>query len=378
MKRINLTEALEGMEDTRRKRSVMYPLHEILMIMLLATVCGATSYPKIEMWGKSKEVWLKKFLKLEYGIPDACTIRDVVKAIDTAKLHEIFVEWMKGVAETVFGVVAIDGKVSRGTKDKNTKALHTVSAFSHEYGLVLGQLACEEKSNEITAIPLLLDMLEINGCIVTIDAMGTQTEIAEKIIDRGADYCLSLKKNQPDLYEDIEYYAENEFYTADKRELEQNNQYHSTIDNSHGRLEKREYYVSNDVSWIEYGCEWKNLSGFGVCVSTVEQPDGKITISHNYAIFSVKDMTARQFADCNRSHWSIENSLHWVLDMAFREDESRARIDNSAEVFNVFRHIAFNALKSENSLKASISDKQFKCLLDESYLEKVLAIWACS
>ena len=378
MKKISLSEALEGMEDTRRERSVQYPLHEILMIVLLAIVSGATSYKKIEIWGKGKERWLKKYLKLENGIADGDTICDVIKIIDTKKLHEIFVEWMKGVAEAVFGVVAIDGKVSRGTKDKNTKALHTVSAFSHEYGLVLGQLACESKSNEITAIPLLLDMLEIKGCIVTIDAMGTQTEIAEKIIDKEADYCLSLKKNQPDLYEDIEYYAENEFYTADKKELEANNQYHSTLENSHGRYEKREYYVSNDVSWIEYAEEWKNLSGFGVCVSTVEDPKGKITVSHNYAIYSVKDMTAKLFADCKRNHWAIENGLHWVLDMAFREDDSRARIDNSAEVLNVFRHIAFNALKSEKSLKGSISDKQFNCLLDESYLEKVMSNWICS
>ena len=208
--------------------------------------------------------------------------------------------------------------------------------------------------------------------------MGTETDIAEKIIDKGADYCLSLKKNQPDLYEDIEFYAKNEFYTANKIELEQNKQYYSTIDNSHGRYEKREYFISNDVSWIEYAYKWKGLSGFGVCVSTVELPNGKITVSHNYAIYSVKGMTAKQFADCKRNHWSIENGLHWVLDMAFREDESRARADNSAEVINVFRHIAFNALKSEKSIKGSISDKQFKCLLDESYLEKVMQICLCS
>ena len=167
MKKISLQEALEGVEDMRRERSVMYPLVEILMIMLLAIVCGATSYTKIEMWGKSKENWLKKHMKIEYGIPDGSTIRNVVKEIDTSRLHEIFVEWMKSVAETVFGVVLlskaqyVDGKVSRRTKDKETKALHTVSAFSYEYGLVLGQLACEEKSNEKTAIPLLLEMLEI-------------------------------------------------------------------------------------------------------------------------------------------------------------------------------------------------------------------------
>jgi predicted transposase YbfD/YdcC len=222
MKKISLSEALESIEDTRREKSVMYPLHEILVIVLLAIICGSRSYKKIEIWGKSKEEWLKKYLKLENGIPDGDTMRNVVKEIDTKKFHEIFVEWMKSVAANVFGVVSIDGKVSRGTKDKTRKPLHTVSAFSYEYGLVLGQLACGEKSNEITAIPMLLDMLAVKGCIVTIDAMGTQTDIAEKIIDKEADYCLSLKKNNRELYEEVKLYAESELFPSDKKELEEN------------------------------------------------------------------------------------------------------------------------------------------------------------
>ncbi len=203
MKKISLAEALEGIEDRRREKSVLYPLHEVLIIMLLAIICGATSYAKIEMFGKSKEEWLKKFLKLENGIPDACTFRYIVKEIDTAKLHTIFCEWMKNVAVDLTGVIAIDGKEARRTKDKRKKPLHVVSAFSYERGLVLGQLACDEKSNEITAIPQLLEMLEINGCIITIDAMGTQTEIAEEIVNRNADYILALKANQTSLYNDV-------------------------------------------------------------------------------------------------------------------------------------------------------------------------------
>ena len=377
MKKISLAEALEGIEDTRRERSVMYPLIEIMMIVLLGVMCGATSYAKIEMFGVSKETWLKKFLRLEYGIPDACTLRNVIKEIATAKLHEIFVEWMKHIAQNIFGVVAIDGKEARRTKDKNKKPLHVVSAFSHEFGLVLGQLACEEKSNEITAIPKLLEMLEIKGCIVTIDAMGTQTEIADKIIDKGADYCLSLKENQGNLYNDVKLYTETELFPDDRRFLAGKGQYHREIEKGHGRIEKREYFVCNDVSWIEYAGKWRNLSGFGVCVSTTEQ-DGKVTISHNYSIYSVPNMTAREFAKCKRGHWSVENSLHWVLDMVFREDESRARTDNSAENLNVFRQMAFNILKCETSFKGGISDKQFNCLLDERYLEKVVRAWICS
>ena len=169
---MSLEEAIAGIEDTRRDRSVLYPLSEILIIMLLAVICGATSYAKVEIFRKSKESWLKKYLKLENGIPDACTIRDVIRQIDTTQLHTIFAEWMKSIAQNLFGVVAIDGKEARRTKDKTKRPLHVVSAFSHSFGLVLGQIACEEKSNEITAIPALLELLELRGCIVTIDAMG--------------------------------------------------------------------------------------------------------------------------------------------------------------------------------------------------------------
>jgi len=214
-------------------------------------------------------------------------------------------------------------------------------------------------------------MLEIKGCIVTIDAMGCQTDIADKIIDKGADYCLSLKENQGNLYNDIKLYTETEIFPGDRRFLAGNGQYHREIDKGHGRFEKREYFVCNDVSWIPYANLWRSLSGFGVCVSTVEQ-DGKTTISFNYSIYSVRNMTAREFAKCKRGHWSVE-SFHWVLDMVFREDESRARTDNSAENLNVFRHFAFTLLKAESSFKSSIPNKQFKCLFDNDYLWKVFS-----
>jgi predicted transposase YbfD/YdcC len=164
---------------------------------------------------------------------------------------------------------------------------------------------------------------------------------------------------------------------ANQEVLAKQGQYFSTLNNEHGRIEKREYYICNDISWLEQASQWKNLSGFGLCVSTVEQA-GKVTISHNYAIYSVKNMTARQFSLCKRNHWAIENSLHWVLDMVFREDESRARKDNSAENLNVFRQMALNILRMETSFKGSISDKQFNCLLSEHYMEKLLTNWICS
>ena len=374
MKKIRLQEVLEGIEDTRRERSVWYPLHEVLFIMLTAVICGATSYAKVEMFGKSKEQWLKKYIKLENGIPDACTFRNVIKAIDTQQLHTVFVEWMQNVVENITGVVAIDGKQARRTKDAQKPLLHVVSAFSAECGLVLGQLACEEKSNEITAIPKLLDMLELNGCIVTIDAMGTQTEIAGKIREKGADYILSLKENQKTLYEDVRlYFVE---YGKNPAGLSPDC---CAVSHSqgHGRYESRTCYICEDIGWLTGREKWSGLAGIGVVFCKVEQA-GKVSKQAHYFIYSRKGMTASQVLEARRSHWTIENQLHWVLDMQFREDESRARADNSAENLNVLRQWAYNLLKSETSVRGSFSDKQFKCLLDEAFLDKIVRSAFCS
>ena len=374
MKKLSLMEVLSGIEDTRRGRSVMYPLHEVLIIMLLAVICGATSYAKVEMFGKSKQAWLKTFLELENGIPDACTFRNVIKEIDTQKLHEIFCEWMKSVVKEVYGVVAIDGKQARRTKDAKKKPLHVVSAFSAEYGLVIGQLACEEKSNEITAIPKLLEMLEIKGCIVTIDAMGTQTEIAKAIRDKEGDYILALKENQKTLYNDVKLYLDD--VRQEKKLLESEN-YYKTVEKGHGRIETRECIISEEISWLHNKSAWKDLHGIGVIYCTIEK-NSVVSKQSHYFIYSCVGLNAKQIMKYKRNHWTVENNLHWVLDMAFREDESRARKDNSAENFNVIRQIAFNILKSEKTFKGGITDKQFQCLLDSSYLDTIVMNWLCS
>jgi len=374
MKKLSLQEVLEGLEDSRRSRSIWYPLYEVLFIMLTAVICGATSYVKVEMFGKSKEVWLRKYLKLEHGIPDACTFRNVIRSIDTQQLHTVFVDWMKSAVEQVSGVVAVDGKQARRTKGAKKPPLHVVSAFSSECGLVLGQLTCEEKSNEITAIPKLLELLEIKGCIVTIDAMGTQTEIAEKITEKKADYILALKENQPTLYEDVRLYFEE--YKGDPAGIDPECRA-VTYSQGHGRYERRTCYICEDIGWLDGREKWSNLNGIGVIFSRVEQ-NGKIFEQAHYFIYSRKGMTAKEILAAKRSHWSIENQLHWVLDMQFREDESRARSDNSAENLNVLRHWAYNLLKADTSLKGSFSDKQFKCLLDENFLDKILVAACCS
>lgn len=374
MKKLSLMEVLCGIEDTRRTRSTLYPLHEVLIIMLLAVICGATSYAKIEMFGNSKKEWLQSFLELEYGIPDACTFRNVIKEIDTQQLHNIFCKWMKSVISELKGVIAIDGKEARRTKDAKKRPLHVVSAFSHECGLVMGQLACEEKSNEITAIPKLLEMLEIRGCIVTIDAMGTQKEIAKKIITKNADYILSLKENQKSLYNDVKLYLDD--IRTDK-EVVASKAFYKKVEKGHGRIETRRCVISEEIGWLNSKDDWMGLNGIGAIYSTVEEK-GNISEQSHYFIYSCKGINAKQIMEHKRQHWSIENSLHWVLDMAFREDESRARKDNSAENFNVLRQIALNILKSDKNFKGGITDKQFKCLLDSNYFNKLVDNWICS
>jgi predicted transposase YbfD/YdcC len=352
MKKLTLIEVLEGIEDTRRKHSVMYPLHEVLIIMLLAVICGATSYAKVEMFGKSKREWLERFLKLEYGIPDACTFRNIIKEIDTQQLHIIFCEWMKSVVSELTGVIAIDGKTARRTRDKSKRPLHVISAFSHECGLVMGQLGCEEKSNEITEIPKLLEMLEINGCIITIDAMGTQKEIAKKIISKNADYILSLKENQKTMYKDVKLYLDD--ISKDSDVINSSN-YHKTVEKGHGRIEVRKCVISEEIGWLNNKSEWSGINGIGAIYSEIKE-NGKKSKQSHYFIYSCKGLTAEAIMKYKRNHWSIENKLHWVLDMAFREDESRVRKDNSAENFNVLRQIALNILKSEKSFKGSITE----------------------
>jgi Transposase DDE domain. len=216
-------------------------------------------------------------------------------------------------------------------------------------------------------------MLDINGCIITIDAIGTQKDIAEDIIEGGGDYVLSLKENQKILYDDVELFFKEEILTQDKEELEKESKYYKTLDNSHGRFEKREYYICNDIDWLSPKDDWKGLSGIGLCISHRTEGE-KTSISYNYAIYSIKDCTAEQFATYKRGHWGIENSLHWVLDIAFREDESRARKDNSAENFNIIRHMALNLLKQEKTKKIGIESKRMLCGWDEKYLLKVLNV----
>ena len=370
-----LMDCLGTIKDYRSGNAVDHKIIDILAIAILSVLCGADGWTDMEEFGNSKIEWLGKFLELPKGIPSHDTFGRVFAAIDPNEFHCSFMEWVQSLCEMSNGqLIAVDGKTVRRSRDKakGKAAIHVVSAWAAENEMVLGQLKVDAKSNEITAIPELLKMLDINGCIVSIDAMGTQKDIAAEIKEGGADYVLSLKGNQGTLLEDTELYFQ-DVVMQDKKQLEKEEKYYKTLDNTHGRFETREYYVCSDIDWLSQKDEWEGLQGIGLCVSQREI-EGEVSVEYSYAIYSIEDCTAEQFAKYKRGHWAIENSLHWVLDIAFREDEGRVRKDHAAENLNIIRHMALNLLKQEKTLKWGIKTKRLRCGWDNKYLKKVLEL----
>lgn len=363
-----IVEIFKEIPDYRVGNAKKHKLEEILTIAVLAVLCDYTQFTEMELFGEEQEEWLKTFLSLEHGIPSHDTFGDVFAAIDPEKFRECFMEWVDEVREKISNeIVAIDGKTICGSKSisQNKKPIHIVSAWASENGLVLGEIAVEEKSNEITAIPALLKMLELTGCIVTIDAIGTQREIAKTIKEAKADYVLSVKDNQPNLHEDISLYFSSE---------KQNCDYARTAEKSHGRIEIRECYTTTDIDWLPSKNEWSGLSGIGMIVSDVQVVGQNIhEKSIHYVLFSKEDMKSADILAAKRRHWSVENSLHWVLDVDFGEDHMRMRTGFAAENMNILRHLCLNLLKNEKSYKGSINLKRKRCALSHEYLLKVFA-----
>lgn len=360
--------------DPRKPYNQLHVFLDIVAIAVLATLCGADTWNEIESWGNACKDWLSTFLVLKNGIPSHDTFNRVFQMIDPEEFHCIFLEWMQGIAAEVKGVVSIDGKTVRRSRDKknNKKAIHVVSAWSGELSLVLGQEKVDEKSNEIKAIPELIKKLAIEGCTVTIDAMGAQKKIAEQIIKKDADYILQVKGNQETLENEIAEYFEKEVFPEKKTVLEKEGMFYKDMSNDHGRMETREYYIEKDIGWMADALkEWEGLKGIGACRSTVEE-NGCVTTGISYAIFSDPNMTAEKYGQYKRSHWLIENSLHWCLDIAFNEDQSRMRNGYAAENMNTLRHMCVNMLKQENTCKMGIKGKRKKCGWDHEYLIKVI------
>jgi predicted transposase YbfD/YdcC len=342
---------------------------EILLLTLCAVICGAESWDDIEMFGKSKLVFLRQYLPYEHGIPSDDTVRRFFRAIDTTQFQRLFVEWVRAwLSPEVAGkVVAIDGKTLRGSHDGGQSPIHVVSAFASEAGIVLGQVKTSEKSNEITAIPELLEWLDVRGAIVTIDAMGCQKAIAEKIIDKGGDYLLALKGNQSSLHEDVRLHFEQPAPTSLIRMTRA-----ETVDKGHGCIEVRQCRLSTDIDWLRARHpEWKNMSGI-VAIDS-ERLIGDTTAQETRYFISSSQAPAPQILAAVRLHWGIENQLHWVLDMSFGEDQSRIRKDNAPTNVAIIRHAALNMIRQAKKKRMTIKRMRKAAGWDDSVLTDILA-----
>jgi predicted transposase YbfD/YdcC len=360
-----LTRVFSQVEDPRRDITKLHQLNDILLISILAVICGAETWKNIETFASSKVDFLSTFLELPNGITKLDPYSRVFAAIDSEQFESCFIEWVGSLADISKGqVVAIDGKTLRGAKDHTGKSsIHMVSAWACQSNLVLGQVKVNEKSNEITAIPKLLEIISLEGNTVTIDAMGCQTKIVDKIIAEKANYIIAIKGNQKTFYKEIqeEFRLSKDIHTT------------STCNLDHGRIETRTCSVISVFKYLKSQHKWRNLKSIVRIVSSREfKNSNKITETATRFYISSLEQESESFNKDIRSHWAIENKLHWTLDVAFSEDASRKRIGNSAQNFSILNKVALNLLKNEKTAKQGVKSKRFKAALDNEYLKKVL------
>ncbi len=357
--------------DPRINRQKRHNLIDIITITLCAVLSGAETWTDIAEFGKIKKEWFSDFLELANGIPSHDTLGRVFSKLDTETFHQSFIAWIQAGNHVVEGqVIAIDGKCLRHSYDKSAgkSAIYMVSAWTSENKIVLGQVKTEEKSNEITAIPKLLDALEIKNSTVTIDAAGCQRKIASKIIEKGSDYTLAVKGNQGHLRD----YIEDLFTTAMKNDFQDvAYDYYESTDAGHGRVEVRRHWTVSELSGFSRKPDWKGLTSIGM-VESERHINDKITTERRYYINSQND-GAEPFSNRVRAHWGVENELHWCLDVGFREDECRVRKGHASENLAVIRHIALNLLKKNKSCKGGIKAKRLKAGWDDTYRELILS-----
>jgi predicted transposase YbfD/YdcC len=369
----SILEHFAGLTDPRVDRTKRHKLIDIVAIALCGVICGADTWVDIALFGRAKEKWLRQFLELPNGIPSHDTFGEVFARLDPEEFERCFLGWVQAVFEVTAGqVVAVDGKTLRRSHDRTLgkAAMAMVSAWATENHLVLGQVKVDDDSNEITAIPTLLKVLALEGCIVTVDAMGCQTAIAQTIIDQGGDYVLAVKDNQGALYED----RQDLFAGAQEAAFQAvSYDYARTINKGHGRIDIRECWTIDDPEYLAYlrqGAAWKGLHTL-VMVRRKRRLANQVTIDVAYYIASLPSQ-AGPLLDATRRHWGIENSLHWVLDSAFREDESRVRKGYSAQNLAVLRRTAVNLLRQDRSTQAGIKAKRLQAGWDENYLQWLL------
>jgi predicted transposase YbfD/YdcC len=365
----SLLERFATLEDPRQTAKVLYPLPEILLLLLSATLAGADDCVEIELWGEEQLAFLRRLLPYRHGIPSHDTLTGVLAALDPALFKACFVSWVEGLREAEPDLVAIDGKTSRRThaRGKGREPLHLVSAWAARQRLVLGQEAVSGKSNEITAIPLLLERLALKGALVTIDAIGTQVEIARTILTRGGDYLLALKANRPATFKDVEAF----FADPPPDSIETC----TTTDGDHGRIEVRRHAVCHDVAWLfsdrRYPGEvvFPGLAMIGMVESETLR-EGKTSRERRYYLCSAR-LDAATFARAVRGHWGIENRLHWVLDVVFKDDLSRLRKGHAPENMAVVRHMATNLLHRAKPT-TSLKNRRKRAGWNTAYLESLI------
>lgn len=373
----SIVECFEEIPDPRVNRRRYHKLLDILVIGLCSTLTGGEGFNDMALFGRIKRDWLKTFLELPQGIPSHDTFNRVFSAIDPHCFLDCFVHWVQGLCPALAGdVVAIDGKALRRALNQGASIPYIVSAWASGNGLALGQVKVDDKSNEITAIPELLQSLALQGCIVTIDAMGCQKDIAAQIIDKKADYVLALKGNHATVHQEIrEFFADAVLPCANhvaKTVTPETMVSSRTLEKDHGRIETRRYWQSSDIDWMQDKKLWKNLRSIGM-VESIRCVKGKNSIERRYYLASLP-LDAQTFAKAVRGHWGVENPLHWSLDVTFREDQSRARSKNAAQNLAALRRIALNLIKKNPQEKVSQRQKRILAALDTSFLEQLLGI----
>jgi predicted transposase YbfD/YdcC len=357
------------LKDPRLDRKKRHSLLDIIAITVCAVIAGADGWTEVEAFGKAQLKWLSTFLKVPNGIPSHDTLGRFFSLLDPVAFQACFIRWVQALHETVEGVVAIDGKTARRSQDEanGKRAIHVVSAWATEAGISLGQIKVDDKTNEITAIPELLKVLTIQGCLVTIDAMGCQRQIAQNIVDAGADYLLAVKDNQETLRADVE----EEFKSAQADHFaHMDHEYYETLEKGHGRIEQRQYWYTRDVAGLGTLERWPKLHGMVMC-RAMRTIKGESATEDRYFITSSKEKSVKKIAASIRAHWRVENCLHWVLDVAFGEDQCRIRTGYAAENLSTIRRAVINVIKNNKSKKGGVKTKRLQAAWDLDYLHEL-------
>jgi predicted transposase YbfD/YdcC len=379
--KLSLIEHFQALPDPRINRCKAHDLIDILIIAICTLLCGGETFNDMEDFGYAKSEWFKGFLRLRNGIPSHDTFNRVFAALDPKEFLDCFLAWTQSLRQAIGQeIVSLDGKALRRASNSKEALQYMVSAWAEENSLVLGQLKVADKSNEITALPQLLRVLELSGCIVTIDAMGCQKTIAREIIEADADYVLALKGNQETVHEEVKAFldaavAEREGPRPTGAKLSRaasSLAYVETVEKDHGRVEIRRYYQSGELGWFEDQKKWEGLKSVGM-VESIREVKGQKQVERRYFLASLL-VNVQLFARAVRGHWGVENKLHWVLDVVFREDQSRARAGYAAENLATLRRLALNVLRQEKTKRRGIKGKQLNAGWDHDYLLKLLGI----